>query len=316
MHKKDTNPILPTTKKNKKMNKLFLSLGVVLAALFAISCSNDETECINTVSNESCTIEQEQQKGLAELKENIARLNQTWMLKAPATETRSPPRWRIVGKADMAGARIGKYAGVWGAVIVGAAASAFAIYITHPKSVATTVPAELYNGTTIIRLDESESPSQVDSIGYYHNKLLAEIGIENIIAADYDNIENIIIEGAEKLGMANGECTDISILKGNTDLQFIKNNMVQLNSTANAAEYCTLLRGNLKTISSAEMDVLQEYMSGLDAIDASQHPAYAQATVNIIGQSNLPQQTKEGLAGSVIVGNASSQLWRTVCQAD
>ena len=294
------------------MKKLFLSMAVVLATVFAASCSNDDAENSSVTKTENRKAEQKKEKELLELKERIAHMNQEWVQRAPAMETRSTSRWKIVGKAVIAGAKIGRRLGSWGAVIVGAAASAYAIYKTQPKHVALPPTAEPYEKATIVRVSQTGATGPTDSVGYYHNKLLASIGIDKIVAANYADIERLVVDAANKLGIAGKQQVQAGLLYGNADLQFLKNNMGRLNNAASSAEYCTMLRGNLKTVDDAEIGVLEEYMTGLDAIEAARRLEYTRATVGLISESNLPDDVKNSLAGSVIVGNASANLWQTV----
>lgn len=53
-------------------------------------------------------------------------------------------------------------------------------------------------------------------------------------------------------------------------------------------------------------------MTGLDAIEAARRLEYTRATVGLISESNLPDDVKNSLAGSVIVGNAGANLWQAV----
>lgn len=96
------------------MKKLFLSMAVVLATVFAASCSNDDAENSSVTKTENRKAEQKKEKELLELKERIAHMNQEWVQRTPAMETRSISRWKIVGKADIAGAKIGRRLGSWG----------------------------------------------------------------------------------------------------------------------------------------------------------------------------------------------------------
>lgn len=270
-------------------------MAVVLAALFAASCSNDDAENSSVTKTENRKAEQKKEKELLGLKERIAHMNQEWVQGAPAMETRSISRWKIVGKADIAGAKIGRRLGSWGAVIVGAAASAYAIYKTQPKHVALPPTAEPYEEATIVRVSQTGATGPTDSVGYYHNKLLASIGIDKIVAANYADIERLVVDAANKLGIAGKQQVQAGLLYGNADLQ-----------------YCTMLRGNLKTVDDAEIGVLEEYMTGLDAIEAARRLEYTRATVGLISESNLPDDVKNSLAGSVIVGNAGANLWQAV----
>ena len=83
------------------MKKLFLSMAVVLATVFAASCSNDDAENSSVTKTENRKAEQKKEKELLELKERIAHMNQEWVQRTPAMETRSISRWKIVGKADI-----------------------------------------------------------------------------------------------------------------------------------------------------------------------------------------------------------------------
>lgn len=199
-----------------------------------------------------------------------------------------------------------------GAVIVGAAASAYAIYKTQPKHVALPPIAEPYEKAAIVRVSHTGATGPTDSVGYYHNKLLASIGIDKIVAANYADIERLVVDAANKLGIAGKQQVQAGLLYGNADLQFLKNNMGRLNNAASSAEYCTMLRGNLKILDDAEIGVLEEYMTGLDAIEAARRLEYTRATVGLISESNLPDDVKNSLAGSVIVGNAGANLWQAV----
>ena len=87
-----------------------------------------------------------------------------------------------------------------GAVIVGAAASAYAIYKTQPKHVALPPIAEPYEKAAIVRVSHTGATGPTDSVGYYHNKLLASIGIDKIVAANYADIERLVVDAANKLG--------------------------------------------------------------------------------------------------------------------
>lgn len=89
-------------------------MAVVLATVFAASCSNDDAGNSSVTKTENRKAEQKKEKELLELKERIAHMNQEWVQRTPAMETRNTSRWKIVGKADIAGAKIGRRLGSWG----------------------------------------------------------------------------------------------------------------------------------------------------------------------------------------------------------
>lgn len=73
-----------------------------------------------------------------------------------------------------------------------------------------------------MRVSHTGATGPTDSVGYYHNKLLASIGIDKIVAANYADIERLVVDAANKLGIAGKQQVQAGLLYGNADLQFLK----------------------------------------------------------------------------------------------
>lgn len=293
------------------MKKLFFIVSIALATITAFSCSNDETE---TANNDHSATETKQIENLQKLQNDMANLNKEWQTRQPLAITRSEQNSNITNRmtnsisitgADLAGAFIGAHFGGFGALVGGALASGVAYwererYGNKGFTFGTVVP-----NNTIIFEDKSTA-TMIDSIGYYHNKILMNIGEKRLADVAIEDMEELIINSAiEVIGntpdfnkpeLRNNECT----------IFFIKN-ISRLNAAKTTDEYCKILSES-NQISKEEMNIIKTYIDGLATIDNT-NGEYTRAVINTIDNSDINPETATSLKNSVLVGNASQKLW-------
>lgn len=295
---------------------LILGAGLIATMMFMASCSN-ETEEITSITRSENT----QKEELENLRMSIARLNEQWEGKPKSLSTRianttqstiavaTTKLARSIVGADLAGASAGAKFGPWWALGIAAAASAIAyIEIATTNSTATVTPITMRNTTKrLVYVQEGETPTMIDSLGYYHNLILRKIGTSKLTTANLNNIEALVEQSMDDIFGEKAKSMTAAGLKSNDGYKFMKSHIAKLNNTQNVTAYCDILSG-CESISQDELGVLKEYMSGLESNDNS-NGEYTVEVLNAVNSSGLDIATKNRIKAGVIVGNASQKLW-------
>lgn|GEM_PF-1650998 len=293
------------------MKKIFFIVSITLATITAFSCSNDETE---TANNDHSATEAKQIVNLQKLQNDMANLTKEWQTKQPLAITRSEKNSNFTNNmtnsisitgADLAGAFIGANIGGIGALVGGALASGVAYwererYGNKGFAFSTIVP-----NNTIIFKDKSTA-TMIDSIGYYHNKILMNIGEKRLADAEIEDIEELIINSAIEV---TGNTTDFNKpeLRNNECTIFFIKNISRLNAAKTTDDFCKILSES-NQISKEEINIIKTYIDGLATIDNT-NGEYTKAVINTIDNSDINPETATSLKNSVLVGNASQKLW-------
>ena len=295
------------------MKKLFFAASIILASMTMYSCSNDETETTTAKSvNENL-----QKKGLQELQSNIANLNKEWQDKRPIVLTRNELTNQItetatnsisITGADLAGAFLGAYlgCGVPGAIIGGAAASAIAYWERETYGYSTKIEIDYYVPANSLIFKNNEIATKADSIGYYHNKILMNIGENKLTNASIDDIEGLVINSAIEI-MGNTIESNNKKLRNNICTDFFKKKITRLNTAKTTEEFYDKI-SEVGKISKEKLEIIKTYMDGLNNIDNT-NGEYSKAVERIIDDAEISTETATNLKNSVLVGNASQKLW-------
>lgn len=284
--------------------------------MFMASCSNETEEIANLTRSENT-----QKEELENLRLCIARLNEQWEGKPKSLSTRiansgqsalaaaTAKKARSIVGADLAGASAGAKFGPWWALGIAAAASAIAyIEITATNSTATVTPITMRNATKqLVYVQDGETPTMIDSLGYYHNLVLRKIGTSKLTTANLNNIEALVEQGMENIFGEKTKSMTAAGLKSNDGYKFMKSHIAKLNNAQDVTTYCNILSG-CESISQDELGVIEEYMLGLESNDNA-NGEYTIDVLNAVNSSALDAATKDRIKAGVVVGNASQKLW-------
>lgn len=284
--------------------------------VFLASCSNDTEEYANLTR-----IADTQEEELANLKTRIEELNEQWADKPEALSTRiansnqssiaaaTAKKARSIVGADLTGAAIGAKFGPWWALGIAAAASAIAyIEITASNSTATVTPITMRSTTKqLVYAQDGETPTMMDSLGYYHNLILRKIGTSKLTTANLGNIEALVEQSMEDIFGEKAKSMTDAGLKSNDGYKFMKSHIAKLNNAQDVTTYCNILSG-CESISQDELGVIEEYMLGLESNDNA-NGEYTIDVLNAVNSSALDAATKDRIKAGVVVGNASQKLW-------
>lgn len=293
------------------MKKLFFIVSIALATITAFSCSNDETE---TVNNEHSATEAKQMKNLQKLQNDMANLTKEWQTRQPLAITRSEQNSNITNKmtnsisitgADLGGAFIGARFGIAGAIIGGALASGVAYWEREKYGDRGFLFNTIIPNNNII-FEDKNTAKMIDSIGYYHNKILMNIGEKRLADVAIEDMEELIINSAIEV---TGNKTDFNKpeLRNNKCTKFFIKNISRLNAAKTTDDYCKILSES-NQISKEEINIIKTYIDGLATIDNT-NGEYTKAVINTIDNSDINPETATSLKNSVLVGNASQKLW-------
>lgn len=285
------------------MKKIFLLVSIALVTGFMTSCSNEddiETKVPNSVEK----TKEEQENELLRLQTDIAKLKDNFPHRKPDFVTRGRfGRGGTIVHCDIAGSSIGRIGGFWGSLIVGTVSSCVA-YIATRQKLGTRIPQGSALNNTILRT--GSTPNSIDSIGYYHNKIIMGIPPQKLAKADTRAIiNNLVVESASKV--LNKPESELKLMLNNEGLSFIKRNIDSLTVAESTDKFCDILE-RCSYFDSGEMGVLREYMKGLDTIENSDNQ-YSMEVIELVKASEIDEDTKSSIIRSVVVGNASDKMW-------
>jgi len=297
------------------MKKLFiLGAGVVGTMMFMASCSNEEE-----VENITRSVDTQTEE-LKNLKMSIVKLNEQWENKQWPMPSRTiansdhsfgidiAKKARSIVDTDLAGANFGARFGTRWALAIGAAASAIAFIETFFNSSVTFTPLKM-QGTSarLVYAQDGQTPTMMDSIGYYHNLILQKIGAKKLTTANLDSIEQYVVQSMDDIFGKEAQSITAAGLKSNESYKFLKSHISKLNNAINASAFCNIL-SEYETINQDELDVLKVYMIGLESKDNA-NGEYTAEVLKTVNSSELDTATKERIRAGIIVGNASQKLW-------
>ncbi len=286
-------------------------MSIVLTSVGFIACSNEEVEATSTDNQVN---EAAQKAELKKLQSDIAKLNKEWLEKHPVALTRGEQDYESTDEiakisitgADLAGAFIGSSFGLHGAIIGGVAASVIASWEKEKYGSCSSIQMD-YSDADDLVFNKGVSVETFDSIGYFHNKIIMNIGMENLLNASMDEIDELVLNSTiEVLGVQDEELS-IEYVRNNSCIAFFKENIGRLNKAETPEEFCNILTEN-KDISREEVDVIKTYMEGLSTIDNT-NGAYTKEVLRTIDESKLEPSIATELKSGVLVGNASQKLW-------
>lgn len=287
---------------------------VAMVSVCMFSCSKVNTEDETVTNAESKTVNEVK---LEELQLRIADLTEKWSQDSTAILSRvdqseyistSPVASSVsVVHADLTGAWIGSRFGWQGALIGGSLASAIAYWEKkHDKD----------NSYMEIGINEANdgivvfdgSSTMMDSIGYYHNLILNNIGEEKLSNADSLDLEGLVIKSAKELLGNRLNTSEFYGLKTDKAYLYLGSSMSKLNKASNTEAYCEMLctDGGLDV---STVGVLKEYLKGIQVVNNT-NGKYTQLVLKNIEGANLDKGTEVSLKNAVLVGNASKKMWK------
>lgn len=153
----------------------------------------------------------------------------------------------------------------------------------------------------------------LDSIGYYHNKVLLEL---NNMVRDtnikIDTLVQVVADVTSKNYNApkNGIVESLNKHKDMFEYVVVANSVLP----EDAASLHEVINGwkELYPEQSDKLGILETFFEGISNIDAEDNDGeYFNRVLDIISSSSLDNETKRNLRNAIIVGNASYQLWNT-----
>lgn len=156
----------------------------------------------------------------------------------------------------------------------------------------------------------------MDSIGYYHNKVITELFEENSNIDYWANLstEEII----EKVDSAFSKepiyevvSTEVLASDISTMSSFYDQVSESLDQYESAVELCDDIRDSNPELSDLLM-VVSAYIEGLENVNAGEDwNNYTNMVLNLINNSDIELTMKQNLRSAIIVALASSHLWNT-----
>lgn len=152
----------------------------------------------------------------------------------------------------------------------------------------------------------SETSFHIDSIGYLHNIILNELEEENPGGGKQNlsstELMNLLIPKMEKYGYVLTEDEKVQII----------NDAITTAPTIDAMVSPETVILHYKKVVPKYIDkleILEIYAIGVSELPENTIPKYTNGYAKIIIDSDLPEQEKEVLVGSVLVGGNSAILW-------
>lgn len=299
-----------------KTKKFFLGLSLLVSIATMISCSSESRDYYEyldrkTTASEKETLKQIESKidSINKSEDNLSRAGSlTTDLSGLAINELPKPKknFNPVTNADLAGAFLGTMFGPWWGL-------GYAIFFSALEC-STSTKVSLANANDISMLPISDnvvyvqnesSPTMIDSIGYYHNLILQDIGVEKLKVADVNDIGVLITGSMSKMFGNNAQDITTSRLMNTELTNFILSYKEQLLNAKNAVEFCNII-SKYGNVNEDELSVLQLYMQGKTNTSDSN---YTLKVLTSIETSELSDETKNRLRAGILVGNASEQLW-------
>lgn len=290
------------------MRKFLMFLALLLVML-CMSCSNNEFAMSNRTFDTERSVKND---SLIVLQGKIAQLN--YERHFVKTETRG---WfsrllrRVV--ADAVGGLFGNFFGGPAGAVVGAASfSALSARVSAEERAEDTreVTCMTDENTAlkdVVPCDTLLVVSDLDSLGYYHNKVLLDSYNDSLAISELPKtlLENVkdsfpnlgTVSASDSLKIDNAFRTFANVeidYDGDGSLDSYKNHLVK-----NYPDY------------KGEIGVVTEFLKGLDCTETQvQASEYVEDVLKIVDETKLSPDVKQCLRNGIIVGNASQRLWK------
>lgn len=292
-------------------------MSIALSATFMMSCSNDEGTVSNEVANEPQVSSLEMQN----LQLRITEIADSMRVVAPANQTRGFWKWLGAAFTDGISAMWGfTIAGPYGAAVAASTGSALvAAFLGEPEfsmvaNMQTNEEIAEYNNKVLLLPTRFQRLTANDSIGFYHNAILKNIGSDKLRSAnDANTVYAMAYTSAKTIAKEKGIniyfTTLNDIIFNNPNLRKLASNLPRIRNVQNVDELC-LFFTNLYPEAEEEIAVIGTYFKGMEGIDENQRAIYTKSVLNTVNNAMIADSTKMKLNRCVIVGNASSILWK------
>lgn len=157
--------------------------------------------------------------------------------------------------------------------------------------------------------------SDLDSIGYYHNKVIMTLFEKNNDALYWANLPadkiELEVKGAlEKEAIFERLSLDTIGINRHEMIDFYDNLSNALNSTDDSVELCDKIH-SLNPDMADLLSILSVYIDGLENVQAGEEwTNYTNEMLNIVNNSKVDELMKRNIRSSLIVAFASSKLWK------
>lgn len=303
-----------------------LLMGIFLLGFS--SCAQQESSMLSTTTTNSS---EESMKAYTDVQDSIAALNSNLMQQGTSRSFFSRLFNSIckVVVADCVGAFNGLINGdnVWNSATsssVNAARKEAKPYLyelesemssraVSKKSVQMT---DLINTETnldgLILADNTKKLTSIDSLGYYHNKIINDSFTENNDANYWFSLDDK--ELVEKINAEVIKIVPQSLnnndIKTDATIKFCNFIGTAMSESTNAQELLNKTKKEYVNLSNS-IDILAQYVEGMEKVSTQEEwDKYSKDIVRIISNSNLNDKQKESLKAGIVVGYASSKLWK------
>jgi hypothetical protein len=311
--------------------KKIVDIAVLLFCVIVFAtCSNDESVSTIQGSPESAALfnESEYSQEFADLNVQLQIFDQKFMSEQPAnlrgwrdflTVTSADILGAGAGAGVVAGGKVGGLIGgiaggpagagtgatagaIVGGIICGAAAS------LAVSQVLTTIPTTGNESPSIInegmyQVPVSSDLSGVDSIGYYHNKIIENILTQypNIYAESQDFIFQQVVNKVKAYGFSISD-NEIAALKAESKA---------INQIVVSSPDDLFVKFRIRYPESVEsINVIEKYIDNLSKLSTDEQVLnYTTGFRDVVTASSIPASSAALIKGSVAVGMSSNALW-------
>ncbi|WP_175630825.1 hypothetical protein [Bacteroides acidifaciens] len=302
--------------KSKEVRKTTIVLTSIFILLFLGACSSNEF----TPNGE----EKVKADAYTQLSENLDLYNQSYLKVNTCPQTRGwwhkwnwfNTRGKYIVSCDALGARVGARWGRWGALggAVGASLIAALFSDNQVVTVDDKFTCKLQNASLPLnsnedRMIDSES-LELDSIGYYHNEIM--LSIERKIPDVY----NQNLDTDEVMSIVSGEMKELDCPM--PEERIIKEIFNETSALIPSKDIFLSEEAFVSHLESVQPEYLQDYKIINDYLITTQKIAkeniqdYTEGVVRVVQESELQQEEKQALVGSILVGGNSVLLWTEV----
>lgn len=164
----------------------------------------------------------------------------------------------------------------------------------------------------LILADNTGELTPIDSLGYYHNKIINDSFTEKndanywLSLDDKELVEKIETE-IKKIVPQN---LTYSNIKTDATITFCNFIGTAVSESTSAQELLNKTKKEYVKLSNS-IDILAQYVQGMENVSTQEEwDKYSKDIVRIISNSNLDDKQKESLKAGIVVGYASSKLWK------
>ena len=316
------------------MKKLFFSLILLIGVIVISSCSSEDKVSENQNIQDTVLMSDNyvfENSNLAALNDSILYFQgQMYGDEHTRGFLSKLWKWARVGLADAWGAGLGAFVGGCtaanasgfqpAATIIGAAVGGISLAVTASVTEANYIDRTETRGSStslsslinenltatdfFISAPASEN-TKLDSVGYFHNKIIMDISSSDIDNYDIDELLPSIEKLTEKeTGYPFDLVTNKSVIDGILKASYDTNSL---------EEFCENLKKNYPDQTDI-IQVIYTYIQGLGDIetselDALQKRMYSENVYRAVGNSELNEEQKTIIKSAVNVGYASMKLW-------